>query len=195
MPVIPYYRGRPAHVWINAMASKRRRDPPHLASQLSKRPAGSEPVHVPGTAWEGHLLQAPIHPVIVGYDGSASSRNALAYASGLARKLGRPLLMIYVAYVPVSSGSPAVVLAGFGDAEQSERWLLSELAEVADQGGMDVHVRARRGNPARELAAAAAQHGADALVIGASASFRRYFGWSVPAWLVKRACCPVIVVP
>jgi hypothetical protein len=40
MPVIPYYRGRPAHVWINAMAPKRRKDPPHLASQLSKRPGG-----------------------------------------------------------------------------------------------------------------------------------------------------------
>jgi len=33
------------------------------------------------------------HPVLAGYDGSASSRNALAYAAGLSRRLGRPLLI------------------------------------------------------------------------------------------------------
>ena len=32
------------------------------------------------------------HPVVAGYDGSASSRNALAYAVGLSIRLGRPLL-------------------------------------------------------------------------------------------------------
>ena len=35
------------------------------------------------------------HPVVVGYDGSASSRNALAYAAGVSRRLGRPLLVAY----------------------------------------------------------------------------------------------------
>jgi hypothetical protein len=36
------------------------------------------------------------HPVVAGYNGSASARNALAYAAGMARRLGRPLLMVYV---------------------------------------------------------------------------------------------------
>ncbi len=36
------------------------------------------------------------HPVIAGYDGSASARNALAYAAGMARRLDRPLLVAYV---------------------------------------------------------------------------------------------------
>jgi hypothetical protein len=31
------------------------------------------------------------HPVIAGYDGSASSRNALAYAAGVSQRLGRAL--------------------------------------------------------------------------------------------------------
>jgi len=137
----------------------------------------------------------PIHPVVVGYDGSASSRNALAYASGLARKLGRPLLMVHVAYVPICGGPLTISPAGVFDGEKSERWLLSELSQVADRAGMEVHARARRGSPARELAAAAAEYSADALVVGTSASFRRYFPGSVPTWLVNRARCPVIVVP
>src|ERR1700743_2523277 len=36
------------------------------------------------------------HPCGVGYNGSASAGNALAYAAGMARRLGRPLLMVYV---------------------------------------------------------------------------------------------------
>src|SRR6202041_659625 len=36
------------------------------------------------------------HPVVAGYDGSASSRNALAYAAGLSLRLARPLLIVYV---------------------------------------------------------------------------------------------------
>jgi nucleotide-binding universal stress UspA family protein len=58
-----------------------------------------------------------------------------------------------------------------------------------------VHVRTRRGSPARELAAIAAEQDADALVIGApSRSWRRISG-SVPSWLARHASCPVIVVP
>ena len=40
---------------------------------------------------------APLYPVIVGYDGSNSARNALAYAAGMARRQERSLLGVYVA--------------------------------------------------------------------------------------------------
>src|SRR5215469_12425720 len=36
------------------------------------------------------------HPVVAGYDGSESSRNALAYAAGVSRRLARPLLVVHV---------------------------------------------------------------------------------------------------
>jgi len=38
----------------------------------------------------------PLHPVIVGYNGSLSARNAIAYAAGMAKRQGRPLLVVYV---------------------------------------------------------------------------------------------------
>jgi nucleotide-binding universal stress UspA family protein len=141
------------------------------------------------------LRFVPMHPVIVGYDGSASARNALAYASGLARNLSRPLLVMHVASTPNYAGPLSIGWADVFDPEASERWLRSELADVTDHSGVDVHIRARSGSPARQLAAAVAEFRADALVIGASAPFRRYFAGSVPAWLVRRARCPVIVVP
>jgi len=136
------------------------------------------------------------HPVIAGYDGSPSSRNALAYAAGLARRLGRPLLVVYVC----SSGVYCEPLTGqvvgvARDADALERWLLTELDQVTGQAEVDVHVRTRRGSPARELAAAAEEFSADALVIGAPAHrWHRVVG-SVSGWLARHARCPVIVVP
>ena len=136
------------------------------------------------------------HPVIAGYDGSESSRNALAYAAGVSQRLGRPLLVVYVC----SSGVYCEPLTGQvvgvpRDVEALERWLLAELDQVTGHAEVDVHVRTRRGSPARELAAAAEEFSADALVIGAPKHiWHRFAGW-VSGWLARHARCPVIVVP
>ena len=136
------------------------------------------------------------HPVIAGYDGSASSRNALAYAAGVSQRLGRPLLVVYVC----SSGVYCEPLTGQvvgvpRDAEALERWLLAELDQVTGGCEVDVHVRTRRGSPARELAAAAEEFNADALVIGAPKHIWHRVCGSVSGWLARHARCPVIVVP
>ena len=143
--------------------------------------------------------QRPIalaHPVVAGYNGSASARNALAYAAGMARRLDRPLLIVYVTspgvYCEPMTGQVVGLLR---DADSLERWLLSELDQAADSGGLEVHVRTRRGSPARELASIAAEFSADALVIGGPAHFWHRLMGSVPSWLARHARCPVIVVP
>lgn len=136
------------------------------------------------------------HPVVAGYNGSASARNALAYAAGMARRLGRPLLMVYVTspgvYCEPLTGQVVGLLR---DADSLERWLLTELDQAADASELEVHVRTRRGSPARELAAIAAEFSADALVIGAPRHFWHHLIGSVPSWLARNARCPVIVVP
>jgi nucleotide-binding universal stress UspA family protein len=136
------------------------------------------------------------HPVVVGYDGSGSSRHALAYAAGMARRLGRPLLLAYITspsiFCEPLSGQ---VIAPIRDTDETHRWLLAELDEVCDREGLDVRIVTRQGSPARELAAAADEFGADALVIGAPARIWHQVAGSVPGWLARHAHCPVIVVP
>lgn len=135
----------------------------------------------------------PMYPVIVGYDGSRSARNALAYAAGMARRQDQPLLAVCVmpAYGPATlQGVPVV-----RDAEAVERWLLTELDEVASPVGLRVHVRARWGSPARELSELAIAFSAQALVIGASTRSWHRLAGSVPGWLATHASCPVIVIP
>src|SRR5579859_1863548 len=169
--------------------------PDRHARPEPKSPRTPEPAPAPisGPAVPALSLE---HPVIAGYDGSASSRNALAYAAGLSRRLGRPLLVVYVC----SSGVYCEPLTGQvvgvpRDADALERWLLAELDQITGHAELDVHVRTRRGSPARELAAAAEEFSADALVIGAPTHiWHRMFG-SVSGWLARHARCPVIVVP
>ena len=136
------------------------------------------------------------HPVVVGYDGSGSSRHALAYAAGMARRLGRPLLLAYITspsiFCEPLSGQ---VIAPVRDSNETHRWLLAELDEVCDREGLDVRIVTRQGSPARELAAAADEFSADALVIGAPARVWHQVAGSVPGWLARHAHCPVIVVP
>jgi nucleotide-binding universal stress UspA family protein len=137
-----------------------------------------------------------VHPVIAGYDGSGSARNALAYAAGLARRLERPLLIVYVTSPGVYCEPLTGQVVGLPrDSDALERWLLSELDLVADPSELEVHVRTRRGSPARELGAMAAEFSADALVIGAPRHFWHHIAGSVPGWLARHASCPVIVVP
>src|SRR6201981_688227 len=125
-----------------------RTPPPEVAAETGAKVPGPAPHAEP----QSSALRLE-HPVIAGYDGSASSRNALAYAAGVSQRLGRPLLVVYVC----SSGVYCEPLTGQvvgvpRDVEALERWLLAELDQVTD-AEVEVHVRTRRGSPARELAA------------------------------------------
>ena len=136
------------------------------------------------------------HPVVVGYDGSESSRHALAYGAGMARRLSRPLLIVHVCPAGVYCEPLTGQVVGVQrDREELERWLVAEFDQIADRTGLKVSVLARRGNPARELAATADEQGADALVIGAPTRLWHHLAGSVPGWLARHAHCPVMVVP
>jgi len=136
------------------------------------------------------------HPVVVGYDGSESSRHALAYGAGTARRLNRPLLIVHVCPAGVYCEPLTGQVVGVQrDREELERWLVAEFDQIADRTGLKVSVLARRGNPARELAATADEQGADALVIGAPTRLWHHVAGSVPGWLARHAHCPVMVVP
>lgn len=138
------------------------------------------------------------HPILAGYDGSASSRHALAYAAGMARRLDGYLIVVHVSttQIAVAGGYSLAPLAAGGAARDDQMaWLLLELADAADVTGLSVEVHEREGDPARELANMAVEKNADAIVIGAPEQLMHRFAGSVPAWLVRHACCPVVIVP
>lgn len=135
------------------------------------------------------------HPVVVGYHGSDSSRRALAYAAGTARRLHRPMLVVYV--LPAVRVAPVAgqVIRPTEDRHETVRWLTAELDRVLGRDCPEAGVCLRQGNPFRQLAAAAREHHADALVLGAYRSWWHGAARSFPERLARHAACPVIVVP
>ena len=162
---------------------------PGQPERPQQRARGNEPARERSTA--GRLD----HPIVAGYDGSPSSRNALAYAAGVSRRLARPLVIVHVSPGVYCEPLTGQVIGLPRARAETERWLLAELDEVCDRTGLQVRVSVRRGNAARELAAAADEFSADALVIGAPGQRWHHVAGSVPGWLARHAHCPVIVVP
>ena len=154
-----------------------------------RRVHGNEPVRRSGA--DARLD----HPVVVGYDGSPSSRNALAYAAGVSRRLSRPLVIVHVTPGVYCEPLTGQVIGAPRARAETENWIRSELAEVCDCRGVVVRVIMRHGNAARELSTAAEELSADALVIGAPKQRWHHVAGSVPGWLARHARCPVIVVP
>jgi nucleotide-binding universal stress UspA family protein len=179
---------------------------PQQAGRPPDRPGPSQPPEAPRHASAPGHARAPSHadspgqaddcqeldhPVVAGFDGSDSSRNALAYAAGVARRLERPLLIVYVT-LRAAYGEPLTgqVVGTVGDEAEIRRWLIAELDQVCDAAGLEVFVTIRCGAPARELAAAAAERNADALIIGASSHAWHQVIGSVPGWLAGTRAAP-----
>jgi nucleotide-binding universal stress UspA family protein len=118
------------------------------------------------------------HPVLAVYDGTAASGHALACAAGVAGRAGHWLAVARVWR-----------LAAFQAGRM--RRLRAELAGIS-LGCLDVEIVSLARDPARELIRAAAEHRADALVIGAP---RRLVPGPMAARVMRRVDCPVVVVP
>lgn len=127
--------------------------------------------------------------LVVGFDGSGPSRNALAYAAGLARRDGAALLVAFVESLTTASlwffaGSPIIPDSGADLAE--------DLRDELRGAGVPWQFVSLRGDPARALEALAGTYMADGIVVGRSRSPWR---GSVAAHLAKRAHRTVLVVP
>ncbi len=171
---------------------------PARARPAPARPSRARPARLTPSAdplGQLQLTGGVSHPVVAGYDGSPSSRHALAYAAGMARRLGRSLLLVYVLPGICCEPMTGQVIGATRDEAELTRWLLAELDQVFDRGDLAVQVITRRGSPARELAAAADEASADALVVGAPGHLWHHVAGSVPGWLARHAHCPVVVIP
>lgn len=133
--------------------------------------------------------------IVVGYNGSDTAANALAYASGLARRQGSSLVIAFA--------SPNSVLAAMGTTVDTSlagvthiiaQDMEHEVKLHLDGTGVSWRFVAGTGDPVQLLECVAKQVQADAVVVGHSRHQRRLVG-SVAIRLVRSAKWPTIVVP
>jgi nucleotide-binding universal stress UspA family protein len=136
--------------------------------------------------------------VVVGLDGSNTSRDALAYAVGMARREGSELIIVQVGS-PVSAAAAVGAVGGVGPPSDVDRGIEAVATSMLE--GLDELLPARwrivtrAGEPGVELERVATECQADAIVVGRSRNPGRHLLGSVAARLVRRANHPVIVVP
>ncbi|MFE5045924.1 universal stress protein [Streptomyces sp. NPDC056637] len=133
--------------------------------------------------------------IVVGVDGSPSSRAALRWAVRYAGLVGGRVEAVSAWEVPgMASWSAPAVDTDFDEGE-AERGLVEEVrAVLGEDGGSLVRERLVRGNAAEVLVDAA--QGAEMLVVGSRGhgSFRRALLGSVSQQVAHHAPCPVTII-
>jgi nucleotide-binding universal stress UspA family protein len=137
------------------------------------------------------------HGVVVGYDGTPSSRLALEWAAETARQLGTRLTIVHSVNLSMVPAFPAVDLSHVEPMlEQAAKALVDEGADHASSvlEPSLVHTQYWLGSPAGQLVEASRE--ADLLVVGSRGRGRLRSGMlgSTSYAVTAHAYCPVVVV-
>lgn len=133
--------------------------------------------------------------IVVGIDGSTSSKAALAWAANYAKLTGLPITAVTVWSFPLSWGWSPPWPQDF-DPEQNAREVLEQvISEVLGSGpGVDVEALVLEGHPAPLLVD---QSRSAELVVVGSRGHGEFFGMllgSVSEFLATHGHCPVVIV-
>ena len=134
--------------------------------------------------------------IVVGVDGSGTSKRALGWAIEEARLRNCSVRAVHAWQYPVSDAWAGVPVDIYREVEESERRLLDEVVtEVAGEGAARVEQVVILGTAA--LALVDASRDAELLVVGSRGlgGFRGLLLGSVGQQCVHHATCPVVVIP
>lgn len=132
--------------------------------------------------------------LVVGYDGTDPSIDALAFATGLARREQARLIVTFVgSSAMLSSLSPDP--GGLASIDAIADELYERVSSTIGEFGVSWRFERRRGDVAHELEALAEEYKADTIVVGRSGSKVSRLLGSVAASLLRTSRRPVIVVP
>jgi len=137
--------------------------------------------------------------VIVGVDGSPSSRCALEWAVAIARARGAALRVVTAWQYPAMAGGPLgpSALSSPEEMERSVRDTVQPLVdEVCDAWSGDVEIQVVGGPAANALLRAAADNDAAMIVVGARGlgGFEGLLLGSVSQQCLEYATCPVVII-
>jgi nucleotide-binding universal stress UspA family protein len=159
-------------------------------------PAEPEPEASAVPSGRFEIAKDGISGLVVGFDGTVPSRDALAFAAGVARRNRARLTVVYVTPFSGLAGMSAGAMGALVEAaDQTAEQLRAEVAPVLDELGIGWEFVHRRGDVPSELEATAEQKRADSIVVGRSSSRAHQVIGSVPIRLVRGARRMIAVVP
>ncbi len=138
--------------------------------------------------------------IVLGYDGSESSKKALKKAVELAKKLGAELYAVSVVKPPEFAAIDFIPPEEIEEYEKEElskeQQLLKEVIEYAKEHGLEVKTAILEGDPAEEIMEYADEVGADLITVGhrGKGGLKKLLLGSTASTLVKYANQSVLVV-
>ncbi|HEY4644558.1 MAG TPA: universal stress protein [Bacteroidota bacterium] len=142
-----------------------------------------------------------LNHILVPIDFSAYSKYALQYAIPLARKFQADLLLVYVVEPTVYPADFSIGQVGYPSVEEELRSKgaeeLSKLIEEQIPSGVKARKIVRTGKPYLEILDAARTEQADMIVIATHghSGFEHLLFGSTAEKVIKKAGCPVVVIP
>lgn len=136
-----------------------------------------------------------IHKLLVGYDGSESSAQALEFAVELAEKYGASMHVLAVARPP-EFGTEVETEAIIEHSRHHFEEVLASAKSTLPSGAIDATFQVLVGHPAAQILLYAEKHGVDHIVVGhrGRSMLERWLIGSVARQVVVHAHCPVTVV-
>ncbi|MFD3675934.1 universal stress protein [Streptomyces sp. NPDC058613] len=133
--------------------------------------------------------------VVLGYDESPGAERALRVALEVAAAFGEPLVLVYGAAAPGSTGEE--YRAHREAVRQAGRSALAHAVEAADAAGVPSAVEVVDEKPAQALLDAAARHDARVIIVGSwgDSPIRGALLGSTPHKLLHLSPVPVLCVP
>ena len=140
--------------------------------------------------------------IVVGTDGSETAAEAVRQATELAGHMGASIHLVS-AFEPVTEGRLRSERQGApGDVEwavnprEDVNATLEEAKKAVEDGGVDVELHAREGDPADAILDVAEERGADLIVVGnrGMTGAKRFLLGSVPNKVSHHAPCSVMII-
>ncbi|MEW6173759.1 MAG: universal stress protein [Bacillota bacterium] len=134
--------------------------------------------------------------IMVAFDGSPPSFEALRAALDLAEKYHSALVCVSVVHLPEYAGTLDEVDENIQRARQYYEKPLQQAAFLATEKGVELKSEVLYGHAGERLVEYAFREGIDLIVTGARglSGLRRYLLGSVSNYLVNNATCPVLVI-
>lgn len=136
-----------------------------------------------------------ISKILLGYDGSESSDQALTFATGLAHKFGAEVHVLAVARPPEIGDDVETLAVVENSRHRYEKLLHKVRARLADEK-IPAQLHVLVGHPAEQLVRYAEEHDVDHIIVGhrGHTMFERWLIGSVARQVIAYAHCAVTVV-
>jgi nucleotide-binding universal stress UspA family protein len=146
-----------------------------------------------------------IHKILIAVEDSQYSQRATNYGIDLAKKLGAEIALVHVNELPVATpyvadpllNEPPIMMPEMVHAqEDASKKLLNKIADSIGEETM-VYTFHKIGNPKDEILHTADEWDADMIILGTHGrtGFDHFISGSVAEKVVRKARCPVLIIP